>query len=139
MTVGSLFRNINRAFYYSTSKHIANSNSDTTESRNDASRDDWRAELRDTMRVLPNFISENEEDSLMQEVDPYMKRLRYEYSHWDNVGDTRLQGDRMEEVERGQLADSRQSPYGGIPARDDTPLARAHIRFGSRGLDKAAY
>lgn len=85
MTVGSLFRNINRAFYYSTSKHIANSNSDTTESRNDASRDDWRAELRDTMRVLPNFISENEEDSLMQEVDPYMKRLRYEYSHWDNV------------------------------------------------------
>jgi len=79
-----LFRNINRAFCYSTFKHV-NSNSDMTESNNDASKD-WKVELYDTMRVLPNFISEKEENILVKEVDPYMKRLRYEYSHWDNVG-----------------------------------------------------
>jgi len=38
------------------------------------------------MKILPNFISKKEEDILIQEVDPYMKRLRYEFSHWDNVG-----------------------------------------------------
>ncbi|KYN03914.1 putative alpha-ketoglutarate-dependent dioxygenase ABH7, partial [Cyphomyrmex costatus] len=77
-----LFRNINRAFYCSTSKH--NVNSEKTIPKNDAIKD-WRIELYDTMKVLPNFINEKEEDILVQEVDPYMKRLRYEFSHWDNV------------------------------------------------------
>lgn len=80
-----LFRNINRTFYCSTSKHDVNSNSEKTKSSNDVIKD-WRVELYDTMKVLPNFISEKEEDVLVQEVDPYMKRLRYEFSHWDNVG-----------------------------------------------------
>ncbi|XP_018394202.1 PREDICTED: alpha-ketoglutarate-dependent dioxygenase alkB homolog 7, mitochondrial [Cyphomyrmex costatus] len=77
-----LFRNINRAFYCSTSKH--NVNSEKTIPKNDAIKD-WRIELYDTMKVLPNFINEKEEDILVQEVDPYMKRLRYEFSHWDNA------------------------------------------------------
>lgn len=80
----SLFHNVNRAFCHSTTKHIVNSNSDTKESSNGAK--DWKVELYDTMKILSNFISEKEEDILVQEVDPYMKRLRYEYSHWDNVG-----------------------------------------------------
>lgn len=45
----------------------------------------WRSELLATMRIFKNFISPEEEDSLFQEVEPYMKRLRYEYSHWDDV------------------------------------------------------
>ncbi|EGI69526.1 PREDICTED: alpha-ketoglutarate-dependent dioxygenase alkB homolog 7, mitochondrial isoform X2 [Acromyrmex echinatior] len=84
ITMRLLFRNINRAFYCSTSKHNINSNSEKTISSNDAIKD-WRVELYDTMKVLPNFISEKEEDILIQEVDPYMKRLRYEFSHWDNA------------------------------------------------------
>lgn len=84
VTLRLLFRNVNRAFYSSTSKRIVNSNSDTTESSNDATKD-WKVELYGTMKVLPNFISEKEEDIMVQEVDPYMKRLRYEYSHWDNA------------------------------------------------------
>lgn len=79
-----LFRNVHKAFRYSTIKNI-NSNSDIRE-LNDNTIKDWRVKLYDTMKVLPNFISEKEEDILVQEVDPYMKRLRYEYSHWDNVG-----------------------------------------------------
>ncbi|XP_057337229.1 alpha-ketoglutarate-dependent dioxygenase alkB homolog 7, mitochondrial [Microplitis mediator] len=45
----------------------------------------WRSELLATMRIFKNFISPEEEDSLFQEVEPYMKRLRYEYSHWDDA------------------------------------------------------
>ncbi|XP_018309604.1 alpha-ketoglutarate-dependent dioxygenase alkB homolog 7, mitochondrial [Mycetomoellerius zeteki] len=84
ITMRFLFRNINRTFYCSTSKHDVNSNSEKTKSSNDVIKD-WRVELYDTMKVLPNFISEKEEDVLVQEVDPYMKRLRYEFSHWDNA------------------------------------------------------
>ncbi|XP_024880948.1 alpha-ketoglutarate-dependent dioxygenase alkB homolog 7, mitochondrial isoform X1 [Temnothorax curvispinosus] len=84
ITVRLLSRNVNRAFCQSTAKCIVNSNSDTRESRDGAIKD-WRVELYDTMKVLPNFISEKEEDILVREVDPYMKRLRYEFSHWDNA------------------------------------------------------
>ncbi|XP_018344452.1 PREDICTED: alpha-ketoglutarate-dependent dioxygenase alkB homolog 7, mitochondrial isoform X2 [Trachymyrmex septentrionalis] len=84
ITMRFLFRNINRAFYCSTSKHNIDSNSEKTISSNDAIKD-WRVKLYDSMKVLPNFISEEEEDILIQEVDPYMKRLRYEFSHWDNA------------------------------------------------------
>ena len=41
--------------------------------------------LAKDMLVLPDFLSESEEESLLAEVEPYMKRLRYEFDHWDNV------------------------------------------------------
>lgn len=37
------------------------------------------------MIVNEDFISEEEEKSILAEVNPYMKRLRYEFDHWDNV------------------------------------------------------
>lgn len=37
------------------------------------------------MTVHENFISENDELDFMQEIEPYMKRLRYEFDHWDDV------------------------------------------------------
>ncbi|XP_013197313.2 alpha-ketoglutarate-dependent dioxygenase alkB homolog 7, mitochondrial [Amyelois transitella] len=42
------------------------------------------AVLRD-MRVLPNFVTEAEEASLVQELEPRLKRMRYEFDHWDNA------------------------------------------------------
>lgn len=42
-------------------------------------------EIHTNMLVQEDFLSENEEMSLFHEVDPYMRRLRYEYDHWDNV------------------------------------------------------
>lgn len=42
-------------------------------------------DIINTMKVLDNFLSEAEETSLMNELDPYMKKLRYEFDHWDNV------------------------------------------------------
>lgn len=89
MALRLLFYNINRAFCHTSSKHIATSNSDMKK-LSDESIKDWKIKLYDTMKVLPNFINKEEENILMQEVDPYMKRLRYEYSHWDNVSKMRL-------------------------------------------------
>lgn len=38
-----------------------------------------------SMKVHYDFISESEEKSLLNEIEPYMKQLRYEFDHWDNV------------------------------------------------------
>lgn len=38
-----------------------------------------------TMTVYSDFLSEQEETSLMNELDPYMKKLRYEFDHWDDA------------------------------------------------------
>lgn len=51
----------------------------------DDEKNNWKTELLATMKIYPDFISANEEDALFNEVEPYMKRLRYEFSHWDNV------------------------------------------------------
>lgn len=42
-------------------------------------------EIRSNMLVYDDFLSEKEEQTLMEEIEPYMKRLRYEFDHWDNA------------------------------------------------------
>jgi alkylated DNA repair protein alkB family protein 7 len=42
-------------------------------------------EISESLRVYQNFISEEEEKSLFDEVEPYLKRMRYETSHWDDA------------------------------------------------------
>jgi hypothetical protein len=37
------------------------------------------------MTVIGDFLNEEEERSLHEEVEPYMRRLRYEFDHWDDV------------------------------------------------------
>lgn len=41
--------------------------------------------LINDMVVIEDFLNEDEEESLLTEVEPYMKRLRYEFAHWDDV------------------------------------------------------
>ncbi|XP_030754499.1 alpha-ketoglutarate-dependent dioxygenase alkB homolog 7, mitochondrial [Sitophilus oryzae] len=38
-----------------------------------------------SMTVYPDFLNPNEETSLMNELEPHMKKLRYEFDHWDNA------------------------------------------------------
>ncbi|KAF7991921.1 hypothetical protein HCN44_010722 [Aphidius gifuensis] len=45
----------------------------------------WKEELLKTMKIYPDFINKDEEESLFQEVEPYMKKLRYEFDHWDDA------------------------------------------------------
>lgn len=39
----------------------------------------------DSMLIFEDFLTETEEKSLFDEVEPYMKRLHYEFDHWDDV------------------------------------------------------
>lgn len=41
--------------------------------------------LGSDMLVINDFITEEEEELLFQEVETHLKRLRYETSHWDDV------------------------------------------------------
>lgn len=59
-------------------------NATIKENTNDEFKD-WREKLHSTMNIYENFITEDEEKSLLNEVEPYLKRLRYEYAHWDNM------------------------------------------------------
>lgn len=44
-----------------------------------------RAEIDSSFLVFPDFITGDEEDALLQEAEPHLKRLRYEFDHWDDV------------------------------------------------------
>lgn len=41
--------------------------------------------VKSGVKVYENFVTEEEEGSLMAEIEPQFKRLRYENSHWDDV------------------------------------------------------
>ncbi|CAG9791130.1 unnamed protein product [Diatraea saccharalis] len=43
-----------------------------------------RANVLRDMRIIPNFITEQEETTLLAELEPVLKRMRYEFDHWDN-------------------------------------------------------
>lgn len=38
-----------------------------------------------TFILFRNFITKTEEEVLKKEVDPHLKRLKYEFDHWDDV------------------------------------------------------
>ncbi|XP_061382345.1 alpha-ketoglutarate-dependent dioxygenase alkB homolog 7, mitochondrial isoform X2 [Danaus plexippus] len=46
---------------------------------------DLRADVSRHMRVIPDFVNETEEAALLADVEPKLKRMRYEYDHWDNA------------------------------------------------------
>lgn len=41
--------------------------------------------VRANVQVLQNFISEEEEAFFLKELEPGLKRKRYEFDHWDDV------------------------------------------------------
>lgn len=41
--------------------------------------------ISEHFKVYENFVSEDEEKELMTEIDPIIKRRRYEKDHWDDV------------------------------------------------------
>ncbi|VIO93589.1 spermatogenesis associated 11, putative [Brugia malayi] len=49
----------------------------------------WSKEMKNVLlqccTVIPNFITKDEEISLLDEINPHMKRIRYEKSHWDDA------------------------------------------------------
>lgn len=47
--------------------------------------DELKDEFRSSFIVHENFASPEEEDRLMAEFEPHLKRHIYEKDHWDNV------------------------------------------------------
>jgi len=41
--------------------------------------------LQDSFKIIPDFISEEEEMALLKEVEPHLIRLVYEKNHWDEA------------------------------------------------------
>lgn len=37
------------------------------------------------LQIIDDYITDNEYNNFLKEIDSYMKRKRYEYTHWDNV------------------------------------------------------
>ncbi|XP_062551501.1 alpha-ketoglutarate-dependent dioxygenase alkB homolog 7, mitochondrial-like isoform X1 [Armigeres subalbatus] len=46
---------------------------------------DDREQFLAGMTVFQDFITEAEEQALLQEIEPYLKRMRYEFDHWDDA------------------------------------------------------
>lgn len=42
--------------------------------------------LGSQVQVRTAFISEEEEQALLQELEPGLRKKRYEFDHWDDVG-----------------------------------------------------
>ncbi|KAL3271714.1 hypothetical protein HHI36_022185 [Cryptolaemus montrouzieri] len=39
----------------------------------------------ESMKVYRNFLSLDEEKSILEEIEPYMSKLKYEFDHWDDA------------------------------------------------------
>lgn len=44
--------------------------------------------VRGQVEVRQNFISEEEENAIFKEVEPGLRKKRYEFDHWDDVSNT---------------------------------------------------
>ena len=51
----------------------------------EASDEQTRSAVAESMIVHEDFLTSEEESSLLSEILPYMEKLRYEYDHWDDV------------------------------------------------------
>jgi alkylated DNA repair protein alkB family protein 7 len=51
--------------------------------------EDVKAKFLKDVQVIEDFISPEDESSVIQEIEPYLKRMRYERDHWDDA----IQGD----------------------------------------------
>ncbi|XP_046402344.1 alpha-ketoglutarate-dependent dioxygenase alkB homolog 7, mitochondrial [Ischnura elegans] len=47
--------------------------------------DDSRLKFSRDMVIVDNFVSESEEDSMMDELKPVLKEMHYEFDHWDDA------------------------------------------------------
>ncbi|KAG6458591.1 hypothetical protein O3G_MSEX010935 [Manduca sexta] len=91
-------------------------------------KEDEEVELREAflrdMQVLPEFVSAQEEAALLAELEPRLKRMRYEFDHWDNA----IEGYRETEVSswRAQNEAVLRRVRALAFVRDE-PLPHAHV------------
>ncbi|KAF6204244.1 hypothetical protein GE061_002584 [Apolygus lucorum] len=47
--------------------------------------DDLAKEVLKNFRIIPDFITKDEENDLLGELEPKLRRMRYQYDHWDDA------------------------------------------------------
>lgn len=52
----------------------------------------YKQKVVSDMRVFEDFVSEEEDESIMKELDPYMKTRKYEINLWEDTKKLRSQG-----------------------------------------------
>lgn len=57
-----------------------------------SSRQELVERLGSQVQVRTAFISEEEEQALLLELEPGLRKKRYEFDHWDDVGAARVLG-----------------------------------------------
>lgn len=89
--------------------------------------------FRTHVEVRPNFISEEEETALMQELELGLKKKRYEFDHWDDA----IHGYReTERLRWGSVCEGVLSRLRSVAFPEGSPLlGPVHIL----DLDKAGY
>lgn len=90
-------------------------------------------DLINSMTVYQDFLTEEEETSLFQEVDPYMKRLRYEFDHWDDAIHGYRETERLHWNEKNTIILNRVKSLAFPP--NVKPLTMVHVL----DLDKKGY
>lgn len=91
LTVGQL-QNAVRHFAHD-ARHAQNENVPNNEENrltdcydyNENNFEQFGAVLKRDMAVFADFISASEEEALFAEIEPYLKKMKYERDHWDNV------------------------------------------------------
>ncbi|XP_026750781.1 alpha-ketoglutarate-dependent dioxygenase alkB homolog 7, mitochondrial [Galleria mellonella] len=83
-----------------------------------------RAAIMNDMQVLPDFVTEAEEASLLAELEPYLKRMRYEFDHWDDAiqGFRETERSRWSAVNGGVLSRVRATAFAA-----SEPLPHVHV------------
>lgn len=51
--------------------------------------------LGSQVEVRPGFVTEEEEQALLRELEPGLKKKRYEFDHWDDVSLVRVNHESM--------------------------------------------
>lgn len=87
--------------------------------------DNIKTQLATDLTVVENFVTEEEEKSLLDEVEPYMNKLKYEVSHWDGA----IEGYR--ETERLKWNDSNTKILNRVKeiafSKDTQPMKYVHV------------
>lgn len=75
----------------SVSRKMGSTSTETSVDYVEASDPETFDQISKDVAILKDFISEEEEQVLFDEINPYIRRLPYEDSHWDDVCNLRSQ------------------------------------------------
>lgn len=81
--------------------------------------------VSESFHVYEDFISEDEERSLVTEVEPYLKRLKYEHDHWDDAINGYRETEKRDWSPENRAALQRMRALAFAP--DDVQLEYVHV------------